>query len=141
MSRSRKAFSLAIAACVVLIFGGCAAEEQASTDVANTATGQELISNVKEMYQNIFTGDYSSAYEMRSIRCNQKMSRSEYGRLVGVQLGGYKGSPSVDTSITTRGPDRAVVESTFSDKSVPKWMEGPRRWSYIEGNWRFDNCD
>ncbi|MCP2178055.1 hypothetical protein LX13_003896 [Williamsia maris] len=92
-------------------------------------------------YTAVFDREYERVFGLRSPVCTKGTTAAQFGDDLRSLLSGYDGRPSVTAvRLVARAPGSAVIESTLSDDKAPRFLAGPRKWTRIEGQWRFDNC-
>jgi hypothetical protein len=132
-----------VAALLLSVITLAACDDHGGADAAQSIDVQApgLRQAVTNYYSAVFTGDYIQAFSLRSAVCTKGSTAADFGDDLRSLLNGYSGHPSVTAiTVVARAPGSAMVESTLSDEKAPAFLAGPRKWTRIEGQWRFDNC-
>lgn len=86
------------------------------------------------------TGDYKTAYSMRTKRCNDLMSFDDYVATAQREYGGkdlLADNPKF-AAIGGSGGTKVLITTIYEHQDPS--TATPRTWVYQDGRWQFDNC-
>ncbi|MGW0043927.1 hypothetical protein [Rhodococcus sp. NPDC003348] len=122
-----------LAGAAVLALAGCSSDDSSSS---SGATEDGLRAAVDAQYANLQKADWSADYDNLSARCQEKFGREEYATAAATAYAGRDFSGAQEVAITMDGESATVVATSFDGKG----SKAPMTWTYVDGQWKFDNC-
>ncbi|MGK8523316.1 hypothetical protein ACRS6B_17970 [Nocardia asteroides] len=123
----------------ILALSGCGGTD-ADAGKAGEPTASALREEATKMTDALAGHDYAAAYRFRSARCRLTLNEDDYVAAMAQRYDGrdLKAEPA-EISVTTSGSTGTVTVKNFDARAAeddPK----PETWTFIDGQWRFDNC-
>lgn len=135
---------LALALTTPLALTACGQDDKTSppsiTAPPGDASPAALQTEAAKMMTAVADRDYRSAYQFRSTRCKLKISEADFE----AAMQQYYGDRDLKTKpaeyvVSASGTSGFVVTKNFDDRASED-DPTPRVWTFIDGQWRFDNC-
>ncbi|WP_040780485.1 hypothetical protein [Nocardia pneumoniae] len=123
----------------ILVLTGCGGKD-ADAGKSGEPTAAALREKATEMNAALASHDYAAAYQFRSARCKLTLNQDDYVASMAQRYDGrdLKSKPS-EVSVTTSGATGSVTVKNF-DARAGEDDAKPNTWTFIDGQWRFDNC-
>ena len=81
----------------------------------------------------------AKAFDLYSLRCQKQIgSVDQYSRVLDAFFAGR--SPKYVSATAEVDGENGTVVSVDEDPSAPASAREPRTWTFIDGEWKFDNC-
>ncbi|MGQ4597601.1 hypothetical protein [Nocardia sp. R6R-6] len=123
----------------ILALSGCGGEN-AAAGKPGEPTAAALRQEATAMNAALAGHDYAAAYQFRSARCRLTLNQDDYMMSMAQLYDGrdLKTKPS-EISVTTSGTTGSVTVKNFDARAAQDDAK-PKTWTFIDGQWRFDNC-
>ncbi|WP_454197005.1 hypothetical protein [Nocardia sp. Marseille-Q1738] len=124
----------------ILMLTGCGGEDADASGKPGEPTADALRAKATEMNAALASHDYAAAYQFRSARCKLTLNQDDYMASMAQLYDGrdLKTKPSA-VSVTTSGTTGSVTVENF-DARAGEDDAKTQTWTFIDGQWRFDNC-
>jgi hypothetical protein len=140
MNRTNRALrALVTVSLPVLVLSGCGGTD-AEAGKAGEPTEAALRAEATKMTDALAGHDYAAAYRFRSARCKLTLNEDDYVASMAQLYDGrdLKSEPARITVTTSGSTGTVTVE--HSDAGAGQDDTKPKTWTFIDGQWRFDNC-
>lgn len=140
MNRTSRALSvLGAVSMPVLVLGGCGGTD-ADAGKPGEPTAAALHAEATKMTEALASRDYAAAYRFRSARCRLTLNEDDYVASMAQLYDGrdLKSKPA-EITVTTSGSTGTVTVKHFDARAAEDDTK-PKTWTFVDGQWRFDNC-
>lgn len=129
-------------ACALMIIGLVSCTSSGDTADSATVTPESLETAQRAaatMLRALAVGDYRTAYEMRTARCNQMSSFDDYIATAHREYGAHDLlAENPEIVVLAESTELAQIAIVFENQSADQATS--RRWVYRDNRWQFDNC-
>ncbi|BDT96873.1 MULTISPECIES: hypothetical protein [Nocardia] len=140
MNRTSRALSvLGAVSMPVLVLAGCGGTD-ADAGKPGEPTAAALRAEATKMTEALASHDYAAAYRFRSARCRLTLNEDDYAASMAQLYDGrdLKSKPA-EITVTTSGSTGTVTVKNFDARAAEDDTK-PKTWTFVDGQWRFDNC-
>ncbi|MFI5537702.1 MULTISPECIES: hypothetical protein [unclassified Nocardia] len=123
----------------VVVLAGCGGTD-ADAGKPGEPTEAALRTEATKMTEALASHDYAAAYRFRSARCRLTLNEDDYVASMAQLYDGrdLKSKPS-EITVTTSGSTGTVTVKNFDARAAQDDSK-PKTWTFVDGQWRFDNC-